>query len=166
MCKVTASAIQQDAAALAKAVNSIATALVTTDPTLSKELSAAAATLVTATANWTTGSAIADINDAAQAIEALLGAIPLTAPDAVFVGIAVAALDILIANLSTQPVQTTNTIANARAVLAHVDTLPTNHWRGTAQIHRHIFEGPRAAFVGTWNDQVNKQPLPGFSKLS
>jgi len=165
MCKVTAQQIQQDAAAVAKAVTSIATALEPTNPTLSQQLAAAAATLVTATSNWTTGSAINYINDAAQVIEAILAAIPLTAPYAAFVGIAVAALDILISNLATQPTQTTNTVANARAVLAHVDTLPSNPWRGKATIHRHVFEGPRSALVNTWNDECDKQPDLDFPRL-
>lgn len=166
MCKITASAIQSDAAAVAKAIQSIANAVQATDPSLATQLNAAAAALVAATSNWTTGSAVADINDAAQAIEALLAAIPFTAPYAAFVGIAVAALDILIGNLSTQSTQTSSTIANAKAVLAHIDTLPANQWRGKAQIHRHVFEGPRSAFIGTWNDEVEKQPTLGFPKLS
>jgi hypothetical protein len=165
MCHVTATQIQQDAAAVAKAVNSIATAVATTDPTLSAQLAAAAAALVAATSNWTEGSAVADINDAAQAVEALLGAIPETAPYAAFVAIAVAALDILIANLSTQPAQTTNTLANAKVVLAHVEAMPPNPYRGKAQIHRHMFEGPRTALIKTWNGQVDKQPELGFAKL-
>ena len=166
MCKVTASAIQGDAAAVAKAIQSIANAVQATDPSLAAQLNAAAAALVAATADWTTGSAVADINDAAQAIEALLAAIPLTAPYAIFVGIAVAALDILIGNLGTQTTQTTNTVANARAVLAHVDTLPVNPWRGKAEIHRHVFEGPRAAFIGTWNDARKANPTLGFPALA
>lgn len=165
MCKVTVSAIQQDAAAVAKAVQSIANAVQATDPSLASQLNAAAAALLAATANWTTGSAVADINDAAQAIEALLAAIPLTAPYAAFVAIAVAALDILIGNLATQPTQTANTVGNARALLAHVDTLAPNPWRGQAQIHRHIFEGPRDALIGTWNDARAKQPELNFPAL-
>ena len=165
MCKITAAVIQADALAVAKAVQSIAKALQAADPTLAADLNTAATALIAATSNWTTGSAIADINDAAQAIEALLGAIPLTAPYAIFVGIAVAALDILIANLGTQSTQTANTIGNAKAVLAFVDTLPANHWRGTAEIHRHVFEGPRAAFVGTWNDAVKANPALNFPAL-
>lgn len=168
MCKVTAAAIQSDAATVAKAVDSIATAVQATDPTLSSELTTAANALLTATANWTTGSPVAIINDAAQAIETVLGSIPLTAPYATFVGIAVAALDILIGNLGTQTTQATgtNTIANAHAVLAHVATLPPNPYRGKAEIHRHVFEGPRSALVNTWNDQTEKQPELKFPKLS
>lgn len=166
MCKVTVSAIQSDAAAVARAVQSIANALRAADPALANQLDAAAAALLAATANWTTGSPVALINDAAQAIEAILGAIPLTAPYAIFVGIAVAALDILIANLATQPKQTASTFTNAKTVLAHVDTLPPNHWRGTAEIHRHVFEGPRSALVGTWDDAVEAHPELGFAKLA
>jgi hypothetical protein len=165
MCKITASAIQADASAVAAAINDIANQP-DIPATLKTDLNAAAAALVAATTNWTTGSPVAIINYAAQAIEALLAAIPLTAPYAVFVGIAVAALDILIGNLGTQATQATNTVANAKAVLAFVDTLPANPWRGKAQIHRHVFEGPRSAFIGTWNDAVKANPKMGFQKLA
>lgn len=164
MCKVTASAIQADAAAVAKAIDSIA-AQPAVPANVSAELQKDAAALVAATSNWTTGSPAADINDAAQAIEAVLAVIPLTAPYAVFVAIAVDALDILIANLGTQPKQTASTITNARAVLAHVDSLPPNPWRGKAEIHRHALQGPRDAFIGTWNDQREKQPELNMPKL-
>lgn len=165
MCKVTTQAIQSDAAAVATAIDNIA-AQPDISATLKTDLDAAAAALVAATSNWTTGSPVAVINDAAQAIEALLAAIPSTAPYAVFVGIAVAALDILIGNLATQPTQTASTVANAKAVLLHIDSLPANPWRGKAQIHRHVFEGPRAAFIGTWNDAVAANPTLKFSKLA
>ena len=166
MCKITAAEIKTDGAAVAQAINNIATIEAATDPTLAGQLSAAANGLLAVTNNWTTGSPVAIINDAAQAIEALLAAIPLTAPYAVFVGIAVAALDILIGNLGTQATQATNTVANAKAVLAFVDTLPTNPWRGKAQIHRHVFEGLRSALIGTWNDAVKANPKMGFHKLA
>ena len=165
MCKVTANAIKADGAAVAQAITDIANQPSIT-PQLKTDLLAAAAALVAATSNWTTGSPVAIINDAAQAIEALLAAIPQTAPYAVFVGIAVAALDILIGNLGTQPVQGANTFANAKAVLAHIDTLPANPWRGQAQIHRHVFEGPRSALIGTWNDARKAHPELNFPALA
>ena len=165
MCKINDAQIQADASAVATAITTIAIALATTDPGLADGLATAAKTLVAATANFKTGDAVDDINTAALAIEALLNAIPETAPYATFVGIAVAALDVLISNLSTQSVQTGDSVPDAVAVLKNISTLPENHFRGMVQIHRRWCEGPRSALIRTWNDQVEKQPGLGFPKL-
>jgi hypothetical protein len=166
MCKVTASAIQQDAKAVATAVLSIATALEPTNPTLAAQLTEDADALTAATANWTTGSAVADINDAAQVIETAMALIPQTAAYAPFVAIAVAALDILIANLSTQSTQSSTTpVANAKALLKHVDSLPPNPWRGKAQINVHE-HGIRPAFEKAWNGAVDANSTLGFQKIT
>ena len=164
MCKVTATAIASDGQAVAAAINAIASQP-GISPTVAADLKSAAAALVTATSNWKTGSSVADINTAAVAVEAILNVIPATAPYASFVAIAVAALDVLIGNLSTQESQGPSPVANALAVVAHAETLPENHWRGTVRIKRHAFEGPRTAFVNAWNSQVDAQPEFGFPKL-
>jgi hypothetical protein len=166
MCKITDKAIQADGAAVASAVNSIVLALAATNPTLATELTKAADTLVAATSGFTTGSVTTDINTAATAIEAILAAIPVTVPYAAFVAIAVTALDILIANIQTQPTQTNDTVDNAVVLKAHIATLPANPFRGQVSIHRHFAEGPRSALVRTWNDEVDVNPQPGFSKLT
>jgi hypothetical protein len=165
MCKVTATQIAADGKAVGAALQSIANAVEATNPALSTDLTAAASTLVTATANWKTGTPVDDINTAANAVEVILAAIPQTAPYAVFVGIAVAALDILISNLSTQPAQATgNFIANARTVAAHVDTLPANPWRGQAVIQHH--GDLRKGFEATWNTAADANPALGFSSIT
>lgn len=164
MCKINAQTIASDGQAVATAIIAIAKAVETTSPTLATELTTAATTLVAATSNWQTGSPVEDINTAASAIEAILGAIPLTAPYASFVAIAVAALDILIGNLKTQPTQTANVVANALAIQAHVDTLPENQYRGLVSIRPSIF-GVRHGIVRKWNSQVEAQPELGFPKL-
>lgn len=163
MCKVTSAAIAADGQAVATACNAIANAVKASNPTLAAELNAAATVLVTATSNWQTGTPVTDINTAATAIEAILAAIPATAPYASFVAIAVAALDILIGNLGTQTTQKSSYIGNARAVLAHVDTLPPNHWRGVAKIEHS--GNLRKGFIYTWNTQVAAQPELAFPTL-
>jgi hypothetical protein len=166
MCKVTSSAIQADGKAVGTAVLSIATALQSTNPTLAAQLTKDAQAIEAATANWTEGSTTAVINDAAQVIEQAMALIPLTAPYAPFVAIAVSALDILIANLSTQPTQTPVTpVANARAVVAHIDSLKPNPWRGKAEINVHL-RGIRPAFEKSWNDAVAANPGLGFSRIT
>jgi hypothetical protein len=168
MCKLTSTSIAADGQAVATALNSIAVELAKTNPTLAANLKTAATALVTATANWQTGTPTADIETAATAIEALLNAIPQTAAYAPFVAIAVAALDIILANIGTQSVQTGDKVANALKVTDHVETvLPPNAWRGEYKIQgfRAHFENPRAAFAQAWNKQTDKQPEFNFPKL-
>ncbi len=164
MCKITAAAIASDGQAVATALLAIATATEATNPTLAANLSTAAATLVKATTGWKTGDAVDDINTAATVIESILAAIPLTAPYASFVAIAVAALDILIGNLGTQSAQTPNVVANAQLIQAHVDALPENPYRGLVTVRPSIF-GVRHSFTSKWNGQVDAQPELGFPKI-
>ena len=162
MCHITSSVIAADGQAVATAIKAIA-AQPNIDPTVAANLITAANTLVAVTSNWQTGTPVTDINTAAAAIEAILAVIPATAPYASFVAIAVAALDILIANLSTQTTQGPSYIGNAKAVLAHVDSLPPNHWRGVAVI-KHSGD-LRKGFINTWNTQVAAQPQFGMPTL-
>ena len=164
MCKAIEAQIPADGAAIAKAVSAIAALEQSSNPELATELNAAAGVLVVATANWKTDTPTDDINTAATALQAILAAIPLTAPYATFVGIAVAALDILIANLATQGQQTTSTIANARLVLAYIDAMPENPYRGMVHI-KSSWLGPRRALHNAWNNQVDLQPELGIKKL-
>ena len=167
MCKVTPSAIAADGQAVAAALKSIAAIEQPTNPTLAANLITAADALVTATANWQTGSPTADIQTAATAIEALLNAIPETAPYAAFVAIAVAALDIILANIGTQAVQTGNVVVDGLKVADAMEKLPPNHWRGEYKLSgfREHFESPRSAFVRAWNKQSDKQPQFNMAKL-
>jgi hypothetical protein len=103
MCKITSAQIAADGKAVASAGTAIANAVAATDPALASELTTVSNALSAATTNWQTGTPTTDINTAATALEAVLNAIPETAPYASFVGIAVAALDVLIANIATQP---------------------------------------------------------------
>jgi hypothetical protein len=162
MCEATETAIAADGQALATAINAIA-AQPNVDPAIAADLKAAATALVAATASWKTGTVLTDVNTAATAIEAILAVIPITAPYATFVAIAVAALDILIGNLGTQTTQGASYIGNARAVLAYVDTLPANHWRGIAVIQHG--GNLRQGFIDTWNAAAVQQPQFNFPKL-
>ena len=167
MCKINSQTIAADGQAVATACNAIATAVQVTNPTLAADLRAAATALVAATANWQTGTPTTDINTAATAIEAVLAAIPQTAAFAPFVAIAVAAIDVLLGNISTQAIQMGVKLADIVAVTDHIDTLPANPWRGQYKMHgfRSHFEGPRAAFTQAWNGEVDKTPELGFPKL-
>ena len=163
MCKVTATQIAADGQAVSTAILSIANAP-EVDPTVAADLKTAATLLLNATSNWKTGDPLDDINTAATDIEAVLDVIPQTAPYAPFVAITVAALDILISNLSTQPAQSGSFIADAKMVANHVDTLPTNHWRGVAKISHH--GDLRKGFEKAWNDAVEANPTLGFLPIT
>lgn len=165
MCKITAASIAADGQAVATACTNIATAIEATNPTAAADLTQAAAELVAATANWQTGSPTQDINTAATAVEAILAEIPSTAPYAAFVAIAVAALDIILANVKTQPVQTGDAVGDALKVKTAVKSLPPNPYRGLVLIHRHFMQNYRSAFIETWNTEVDEQPELGFVKL-
>jgi hypothetical protein len=165
MCKAIDKQIAADGKAISSAILSISTALSTTSPEIAATLAEAASTLVAATSNFKTGDLTDDINTAATAIESILSVIPVTAPYASFVAIAVAALDVLIANLGTQTDQSGDELPDAVKVMRHIDTLPENHWRGLIRIKRWPGEGPRTALVRKWNDQVDKQPQLNFSRL-
>lgn len=167
MCHITPATIAADGQAVGTALNQIATALEATDPSMASKLQAAASALVAATSNWTTGSATADINDAAQVVEAILAAVPTTAPFAGFVAIAVAALDVLIANVGTQPAQTGSDLKNAM-VVAHAiaPNPPDNPYHGVVQFKRHFLESYPNSMKRTWNEHVDEAELPGFSKIN
>lgn len=110
----SAAQVQADGNAIATAINSIASLEQATDPGLAAKLAAAAQALQAATANWQTGSTIADIQTAANVVTTVLSAIPQTAMYAPLVAIATAAVEVLIANISNQPVPT-----SAKSLVPH-----------------------------------------------
>jgi hypothetical protein len=170
MCQITANEIKQDGAAVAAAVNNIATVLASEGNTaLAKQLSDAANALLAVTNNWTTGSAVAEFNDAAQAVEAVLALIPQTSALVPFIEIAVTALDILIANVGTSPAAgqpaTEITPTSVKQMQARIATFPPNPYRGLVTIERHHFQSPRSAFKNKWNATVDAAPNSGIAKI-
>lgn len=170
MCTVTDQEIKQDGAAVVAAINNIATVLAATDPALAGQLSAAANALLAVTNNWTTGSAVADFNDAASAVEAVLALIPQTSALVPFVEIAVTALDILIANIGTSPAAGQPPVAismeSVKEMNAKIATFPPNPYRGKIEIKRHHFQSPRSAFKAAWAAEVDKAPSVGIAKIA
>jgi hypothetical protein len=109
-----ATQIKNDGAAVAAAAENVATALQATDSSLASKLEMAAQALQAVTQNFTAGSAVAYINDAANAVEVILALIPITAPFAALIPIVVAAIDLLIANL---PAPTSTSLVGTRKVI-------------------------------------------------
>jgi hypothetical protein len=155
MCKVSDAMIVADGAAVGQALENLGAAVATSNPSLSTSLEAAGKAVVAATANWATGDALTDIETAEQAAIVVLNAIPLTSPYAALVAIAFAALNILIANLQTQPSTPVNPSADtvsAHALLAHAETLNADSpWKGKATIHHEWMRAPRKDFEAAWN---------------
>jgi hypothetical protein len=171
MCTITANEIKTDGAAVAQAVQSIATELEAEgDTELGTQLSADSAALLAITNNWTTGSPVADFNDAASVVEAALGLVPQTSALVPFVEIAVTALDILIANVGGSPAAgqpaAPITADAVRAMQAKIATFPPNPYRGKVTIERHHFQSPRTAFKNAWNQEVDKSPGTGVTKIN
>jgi hypothetical protein len=163
MCSISDAQIKADGQTIGTALIDIADILAATNPTLAADLTTAAQGLETVTANWTSGSSKALFDDAALAVETVLADIPQTAAFAPFVAIAVAALDILIANIGTPAAPITPTTVSA--TMDRIAALPPNPWRGQAKIVHHHMHSLHSDFLSAWNDEVNKAPKLGITKL-
>jgi hypothetical protein len=153
MCKITASMIVADGAAVGLALENLATAIQPTDPTVAADLTSAGKAVIAATSNWQEGDVLTDVEDAEQAAIAVLNVIPLTSPYAPLVAIAFAALNLLIANAQTQTTQVGDSLTDAKALLAKASTLNTDSaWAGKAKIKHDIFRAPRKDFESAWNN--------------
>lgn len=145
-CEVSAAQVKADGAAIAPALRSIAAL----EPAMATQLNASADGIVAATANWTSGSATNVINSLAAGAEALLSGIDPNSPAAVFVAIAVTAMDVLLASIPPPTV-------TVDAVKVH--TTPMKVYTGPrAVIKHHRGHSPEYDFKTTWNDAVKANP--------
>jgi hypothetical protein len=152
-CTVSVAQIKADGAAVAQAVSSIAAIEQATDPALAAKLTDAANALLAITNNWTTGSSVALFNDAANAVEVVLALVPQTAAIAPLIPIAVAAIDILIANINP---------AQASLVKAKASYNP---YRGKVVINHRFGRSVEGDFKATWNGVVKLYPALSSAKL-
>lgn len=152
-CVPAATQIAADGKVVGQAMLSIAAIEQVSNPALAANLTAAANGIIAATSNWTTGSTLALVNDAAQVAEVALAAIPQTAAIAPLIPIAIAALDIIIAQAGAP------TANVATAVTAHMRTAPIiNQYRGRAHISHRPFRSIEGDFTATWNSEAKKHP--------
>lgn len=157
MCKVTSEQITADGAAVGQALDNIAVALQTTDPSLAANLKAAGDALIAATANWKDGDPLTDVITAENVAIVALNAIPVTSQYAPLVAIAFEALNLLIANAQTQPQQTENAMANAHMLLTTAKQSNTDSpWAGKAKIKHHFLNPPRKDFESAFNEEAPK----------
>ena len=146
-CSPTAAQIQADGNAVAVAADQIANVLQVQNPGLAEKLHQGATALRAALVNWNTSSPTDVINTAANVIEVALAAIPQTVQYAPLVAIAVAALEVFLAQLP-----------HNAAVQAMAREQAPNPWRGQATVGKSA-----KAFKAAWNSEAVKHP--GFEPI-
>ena len=152
MCKISAATIAADGKAVGTALDQIANLVAPTNPTLAADLTTAGNGIISATANWQSGSDTAILEDAENVAIDALNLIPVTAPYAALVAIAFAALNLLLANTQTQAAVTGNAIPDAHALLSHATTINTDSpWAGKAVIPHQHGRDFRKDFEASWN---------------
>jgi hypothetical protein len=167
MCHISASQIAADGQVVANALTEISNQP-DVPANVKSALVSAAAGLVQVTSNWVTGSAMSIFDDAMKAVTTALSLIPVTAPYAIFVGIAQTAIDLLWANFNVVTSPTPLTPSLAKAVTARVESIAVetpSPWHGKAVIEHHHFQSYRDAIAHTWNEAVTANPGMSFTKL-
>jgi len=166
MCKISSSQIAADGQAVGQALDQLSKVLAQTEPELTEKLETASKDLIEATANWKTGAATAELEDAEIAAILVLNAIPVTTPYASFVAIAFTALNLLLANSQTQATQTGNSIADVHTLLSHAKLLSQNSpWYNKAHIKHQWFHTPQQDFKAAWNHEVEIDTSLGMHAL-
>jgi hypothetical protein len=148
-CTASTSELQSDATTLASALNNLAAAIQTSDATAAHNLKTAAAALTTAVQSGITGPSWEQVlNAATSGAEVVLSAIPVTAPYAALLAIAVAAAEAIIANTMSG-----RTSVKAQAAGNNANLLwYTRTGRG---LLRHRFgRGPAGDFKASWNAEA------------
>ncbi len=148
-CTASTSELQSDATTLASALNNLAAAIQTSDATAANNLKTAAAALTAAVQSGITGPAWEQVlNAATSGAEVVLSAIPVTAPYAALLAIAVAAAEAIIAN----------TMGGRTSVKAQATGNNGNllwYMRTGRGLLRHRFgRGPAGDFKASWNAEA------------
>jgi hypothetical protein len=148
-CTASTSELQSDATTLASALNNLAAVVQTSDATVASNLKTAAAALIAATQSGTTGPAWEQaLNAATSGAEVVLSAIPVTAPYAALLAIAVAAAEAIIAN----------TVSGGTSVKAEAAGNNANllwYTRTGRGLLRHRFgRGTAGDFKASWNAEA------------
>lgn len=155
-CTVTSAQIQADGQAIAQALDNVANQLEAANPDLAAKLHTSASSISAITANWQTGNALVEFNNVANAAEIVLSEIPITAPYAALVSIAVAAIDILVANVNPNtPLASSRAAARGPSGAA----LAEYRYRGEQMIHHRMLRSKEGDLKAAWNDTVKTQNL-------
>jgi outer membrane murein-binding lipoprotein Lpp len=115
--------LKADATTLAAALNNLAGAIQGVDPTVAANLETAATALTNAANGAGSGPAWEQVlNAAAAGAEAIMAAIPVTAPYAMLLSIAVAAAEVIIANTMSSSQVKAARVANAGNLIWYMRT--------------------------------------------
>jgi hypothetical protein len=155
-CTVSTSELQSDATALASALNNLATVIQPSDAAAANNLKTAAAALTAAAQNGTTGPAWEQaLNAATSGAEVVLAAIPVTAPYAALLAIAIAAAEAIIAN-------TTSAGTSVKAEAPGNDANLLWYKQTGRGLIRHRFgRGPAGDFKASWNAEATATGFAG-----
>lgn len=153
-CTISSNQLRNDAAALASALTSLSAAMSSSDATTSARLELAAESLTAAVNHWDSSTSIGVLNTAAAGAETLLAGISSTSKYATLVAIAVAALDVILANTST---------TQTRAV--HLSSAESDHLliaRLSAKklVAHQLGRSPEGDFKTAWNRAIDAENLP------
>jgi hypothetical protein len=148
-CTASSSELQSDATTLASALNNLAVVIQTSDATAANNLKTAAAALAAAAQSGTSGPAWElALNAATSGAEVVLSAIPVTAPYAALLAIAVAAAEAIIAN----------TVGVGTSVKAEAPGNSANLlWytrTGRGLLRHRLGRGPAGDFKASWNAEA------------
>ncbi len=154
-CTASTSELQSDATTLASALNNLAAAIQTSDATAANNLKTAAAALTAAVQSGITGPAWEQVlNAATSGAEVVLSAIPVTAPYAALLAIAVAAAEAIIANtMSGRTSVKAQAAGNNGNLLWYTRT-------GRGLLRHRLGRGPAGDFKASWNAEA---AVTGFS---
>src|SRR5580704_3015735 len=155
-CTASTSELQADATALASALNNLAVVIQPSDATAASNLKTAAAALTAAAQSGAIGPAWEQaLNAATAGAEVVLSAIPVTAPYAALLAIAVAAAEVIIAN----------TVSGRTQVKAEATGNDANllWYRQTGRgLIRHRFgRSPAGDFKASWNAEAGATGFAG-----
>jgi hypothetical protein len=155
-CTPSSSELQSDATALASALNNLASVVQTSDATAAENLKTAAAALTAAAQSGTTGPTWElALNAATSGAEMVLSAIPVTAPYAALLAIAVAAAEMIIANTGSRGTQVKAEAAGNNAnLLWYMRT-------GRGLLRHRIGRGPAGDFKASWNAEAAANGFAG-----
>ncbi len=148
-CTASSSELQSDATTLASALNNLAAAIQTSDATAANNLKTAAAALTAAVQSGIKGPAWEQVlNAATSGAEVVLSAIPVTAPYAALLAIAVAAAEAIIANtMSGRTSVKAEAAGNNGNLLWYART-------GRGLLRHRFGRGPAGDFKASWNAEA------------
>ena len=155
-CTASTSELESDATALASALNNLAVVIQPSDAAAANNLKTAAAALTAAAQSGAIGPAWEQaLNAATSGAEVVLAAIPVTAPYAALLAIAVAAAEVIIAN----------TVSGRTQVKAEAAGNNTNLlWYrqiGRGLIRHRFGRSPAGDFKASWNAEAGATGFAG-----